>query len=106
MAAASTTLGRLRMDKLPSTKMLARCLVLFDRVSYISIRGARVVVRRTTSLALEASITFRLHGVTVLQCQQGVSCQEPDNRSQVSSVRSITEQLDLIREQSVDDGKI
>jgi hypothetical protein len=55
------------MDKATIDKDMARCLVLFDRVSYISIKSARVVERDgTTSLALEDSITFlRLHGVTV-----------------------------------------
>jgi hypothetical protein len=68
MAAAQLPhLGRLRMDKATIDKDMARCLVLFDRVSYISIKSARVVERDgTTSLALEDSITFlRLHGVTV-----------------------------------------
>lgn len=59
-------LGRLRMDKATIDKDMARCLVLFDRVSYISIKSARVVADDVTPMALEESIAFlRLHGVTV-----------------------------------------
>jgi hypothetical protein len=66
------------MDKATIDKDMARCLILFDRVSYISIKSARVVERdSTTSLALEDSIAFlRLHGVTVdFYSQQRVAVQ-------------------------------
>ena len=59
-------LGRLFLHRANIDKEMARLLVLFDRVSYICIKGVRLVGDDDTALALDDSIAFlRLHEVKV-----------------------------------------